>query len=240
MNKVDYGLDAPGVILGSIAAGIAVVAAALLVASAHAFAWLGLALIVTGVATYASSRVGKLGIRDRLFERLALRGDERVLDVGCGRGLLLVGAARRLANGKASGLDLWSSADQLDNRRDATLANAAAEGVTERVEVIDGDMRQMPFEAATFDVVVSNLAIHNVPTSEGRRQAIAEIVRVLRPGGRVAIVDLAFTKNYADWFAEAGLVAVRRVWPARWFFPPLGVVTAEKVATVTMKATTSG
>jgi arsenite methyltransferase len=228
MNKVDYGLDAPGVILGTIAAGTALMGTAFLIPSLHALAWLGLGLVVIGSATYASSRVGKLGIRDRLLERIALRGDERVLDVGCGRGLLLVGAARRLVTGKASGLDLWSSTDQLDNRRDVTLANAAAEGVTERVEVIDGDMRQMPFDTGTFDVVVSNLAIHNVPTSEGRRQAISEIVRVLRPGGRVAIADLAFTKNYATWFAEAGLVAVRRAWPARWFFPPLGVVTAEK------------
>lgn len=228
MEKIDYGLDAPGVILGTLVAAGAVTVLGETVGGLHRISWIGLVLAAAGLAMYSSSRRGKLMIRDRLLDELALREDERVLDVGCGRGLLLIGAAKRLSTGKAFGLDLWSNADQLDNRRDATLANAAAEGVEDRIEVIDGDMRRMPFDAATFDLVLSNLAIHNVPTEEDRRRSVAEIVRVLRPGGRVAIVDLAFTKAYGDWLREAGLVNVRREWPARWFFPPLGIVTAEK------------
>jgi ubiquinone/menaquinone biosynthesis C-methylase UbiE len=185
-------------------------------------------IIAMGVATYWSSRHGKLKLRDRLLEQLALRGDEQVLDVGCGRGLLLVGAAKRLATGKACGLDLWVQADQLHNGRDAALANAAAEGVPERVEVVDGDMRNMPFADGSFDLIVSNLAIHNVPSPDGRQRAIGEIARVLRPGGRVALMDLAFTRQYADWLSDAGLIAIQRTWPARWFFPPLGIVQARK------------
>jgi ubiquinone/menaquinone biosynthesis C-methylase UbiE len=119
-------------------------------------------------------------------------------------------------------------ADQLHNGRDAALDNAVAEGVAERVQIIDGDMRDMPFADSSFDLVVSNLAIHNVPSQEGRQRSISEIARVLKPGGRVALMDLAFTARYADWLRNAGLVEVQRTWPARWFFPPLGIVQARK------------
>jgi ubiquinone/menaquinone biosynthesis C-methylase UbiE len=231
MRRPDYGLDAPGVVLGLPVVGLVALLGALLWSPHPVLIGVGASLSMMGVATYLSSRRGKLTLRDRLLDQLRLRGDEQVLDVGCGRGLLLVGAAKRLTTGKASGLDLWVQADQLHNGRDAALANAGAEGVAERVRVIDGDMRDMPFADSSFDLVVSNLAIHNVPSQEGRQRSISEIARVLKPGGRVALMDLAFTARYAAWLRSAGLVEVHRTWPARWFFPPLGIVQARKPET---------
>jgi arsenite methyltransferase len=93
-----------------------------------------------------SSRAGKLIERDRLLDELPWRGDEWVLGVGCGRGLLLIGAAKRGTIGQAVGLDLWRKQDQAGNDPAATLANAQAEGVAERVELRDGDARQLPFD----------------------------------------------------------------------------------------------
>lgn len=66
-------------------------------------------------------KVGKLRSRDRLLDGLALRGDETVLDVGCGRGLLLIGAAKRLTTGTAVGVDIWQTEDLSGNRPEATL-----------------------------------------------------------------------------------------------------------------------
>lgn len=108
------------------------------------------------------SKVGKLRTREHLLGRITWKGDERVLDVGCGRGLMLIGAAKRLASGEATGIDLWHAEDLSGNRPEATLENARREGVTEKIRVETGDMRQLPFADASFDVVVSRAAIHNL------------------------------------------------------------------------------
>lgn len=132
--------------------------------------WLGVWGLVAGAQAglmVRSSRVGKLRERDRLLDELSWRGDEWVLDVGGGRGLLLIGAAKRLTTGRAIGLDLWRRQDQPGNDPAATMANAQAEGVAERVELRDGDARQLPFGNQTFDLVVSSMALHNIPGAGG-------------------------------------------------------------------------
>jgi arsenite methyltransferase len=234
--RVDYGLDAPGVVRGFAIAGAALAAltVGLVVLGVPALPELtGLSavmFIATVAAMVHSSRRGKLVERDRLLDRLALRGDEEVLDVGCGRGLLLLGAAKRLPRGRAVGVDVWSAGDQSSNRRSATLANAEAEGVGDRVEVLDADMRALPFAEASFDVVVSSLAIHNLPEAGDRERACSEIARVLRPGGRVALLDLRATDEYARALEDFGLVGVERSKRSFRMYPPVRVVTARRPA----------
>src|SRR5579864_2702901 len=71
--------------------------------------------VLESLAIVWSSLVAKLWERDRLLNELLLRGDEKVLDVGCGHGLLLIGAAKRLPRGRAVGIDIWSQVDQGNN-----------------------------------------------------------------------------------------------------------------------------
>lgn len=156
-----------------------------------------------------TTRVGKFAVWDALLASLSLRGTERVLDVGCGRGAVLLLAAQRLTTGAAVGIDLWQTLDQSGNGADATRANAVAEGVLERVELHTGDMRALPFADDSFDVVVSSLAIHNVPDAQGRAEAVQQIARVVRPGGRVLLADFKHVRDYADTLRAAGLVEVR-------------------------------
>jgi SAM-dependent methyltransferase len=226
----DYGIDAPAVIRNLLIAGFAMLVVALLARLGVVPAFLsvnpsatlsirfplvgtglGMGLGFTGGAAwiYLGSRYGKIAERNRLLDRIDWSGDERVLDVGCGRGLLLVGAAKRLKAGSAVGVDLWQAEDLSGNRADVPLENAALEGVGERVSVQTADMRQLPFPDASFDVVVSRAAIHNVYDKPGRRRAIAEIARVLKPGGRALINDIRHLDEYAASFAAAGWRDVR-------------------------------
>lgn len=156
----------------------------------------------TALYLYAT-RAGKFVVWDRLLDDLKLRGDETVLDMGCGRGAVLCAAAKRLPRGRVIGVDLWQ-ADQTGNALETTLANAAAEHVADRVELHTADMTALPLADNSVDVVVSSLAIHNIPTPDGRRQALMEAVRVLRPGGRLAIADLWETGQHAAGLRELG------------------------------------
>ncbi len=142
--------------------------------------------------------------------------------------MLLVAAARRLTTGKAIGIDLWQSADQSGNHPEITLANAEAEGVADRVEVKTGDMRELPFEDQTIDVVVSSLAIHNIPEKEGRARAVGEIARVLKPGGQVALLDFQCTGEYAQTLSALGWSDVKLSGLRFQMFPPVRVVTGRK------------
>ena len=234
--RTNYGLDAPGVVLtlGAIGLVLNVAAFALVVAGSASAARLGRTLLWPGT-TFAlsallmvlSSYWGKGRARDRLLGFLALRGDETVLDVGCGHGLMLIGAALRVPNGHVTGIDLWSQTDQHSNSATATRANAEAEGVSARVTIQNGDMRKLPFADESFDAVVSSLAIHNVPTADERDQSIREIARVVRPGGSVGILDIAHVGDYARVLEISGW-RVERMRVTPWIFPPTRELVARK------------
>ncbi len=232
----NYGLDAPGVVRSLGATGIALIIVGALFRSfgegsiaklGVTLLWPGGSLLATSLLMVLSSKVGKLRARDRLLDRFNLRGDETILDVGCGHGLLLIGAAHRVPRGRAIGVDLWSQTDQYANSAEATLANAEAEGVAERVMVQNGDMRTLPLDDASIDVAVSSLAIHNVPTADDRAKAIREIVRVLKPGGRIGILDIANVGAYATELRAAGCT-IEHNGLCPWIFPPTRELFARK------------
>src|SRR5262249_14288427 len=95
---------------------------------------------------FYTTRRGKFVEWERILDGLHLRGDERVLDVGCGRGAVLTAVAARLTpSGRATGVDIWNAMDQSGNAEGVTLRNAALEGVSDRVQVETADMRSLPF-----------------------------------------------------------------------------------------------
>src|SRR5262245_12125308 len=166
-ERPNYGIDSPAMVIGELAlAGAAGAGAWLLFAlgDPHLFGiplWaislaLGLYLLIMAVGMLDYSLRGKLRIRDRLLRSIVWSGRERVLDVGCGRGLLLVGAARRLTDGRALGVDRWIRGAMGGNGPEAALRNAELVGVADRVEVSTGDARKLPCADATFDVALSN------------------------------------------------------------------------------------
>jgi len=210
-GPADYGLDAPRIVrsMFSRAAWIIAIALVLYVVNRSEYpgpaarmcgvlALIGLIFLGVGSVMVWSSRVAKLRLRDQLLDSLALRGDERVLDVGCGRGLLAIGAAKRLKNGKVIGIDVWNPFDLSGNTPDAAKANVKLEGVTDKVRIENGDAQKLVYPENHYDVVVSSLALHNIPEQAARAQAVREMVRVLKPGGKLAIFDLFRTGEYAE------------------------------------------
>ncbi len=233
-DRLQFGVDAPGVVrnLVLLGGGLLTLALASVALGRHDPIGLelepGISCLASGALMLLSSRFGKRIVARRMIDSLRLRGDEQVLDVGCGRGLLLLEAARRLREGRATGVDLWSRVDQSGNAAEVTAANAARAGLAARVHIDTADMRALPYADASFDVAVSSLAIHNLPDAAARAQAIAEIVRVLKPGGRAALLDFRCTGDYLRALRSGGMLAPRRSWPILLMFPPVRIVRARK------------
>lgn len=223
-----YGVDAPGVLSGLSGAAVAGLAGA---AVGFAVGWwpLGLGLLLAGgyfglnAASFAyTTRRGKFAVWERELDRLGLAGHERLLDLGCGRGAILTAAAARLPAGRVTGVDRWIAKDQSGNSSGTARRNAAAEGVADRVAVVTGDIRQLPFADGSFDAVVSGLVVHNLPDPAGRERAVAEALRVLRPGGELRLADIHETGAYADALRRlgAGRVEVRGLGWRYWYGGP--------------------
>src|ERR1700709_604955 len=160
-----YGIDAPIVPilfgLGALAAGTVVFLAPVTGATGSvtgptaAFVILALCL-----ASFLHSTLrGKFEVWEDLLDAEPLAAHARALDLGCGRGAVLLAVARRLGpGGHADGIDAWSTFDQSGNALEATMANAELESVADLVALYTGDLRELPFADASYDLVVSSLA----------------------------------------------------------------------------------
>jgi SAM-dependent methyltransferase len=235
-GSVNYGQDAPGIRLGML--GIAVAGAIIFIAATHILGdsigklqvlvqALGLLAFLYGAWMGAymtwSTHVGKLRTRDTLLALVGQlrpwKGDESVLDVGCGRGLMLIGAAKLLtASGTACGVDLWRSQDQSGNDPQATKLNAEREGVADRIQIRTGDARELPLPDSSVDVVMSHWVVHNIDAERDRIKALDEMWRVLRPGGVLVLADIAYVENYCDYLKSLdtkSLLMLDGGWEAR-------------------------
>lgn len=220
-SGANYGQDVPYIAVGAVVFGIMTVGlgVGLIIvygATLSVLGWIGLlALTLIGIFAltmagfiFWSSQLGKLKMRDKVIGNINWHGDEMVLDVGCGRGLLLIAAAKQLNTGKAVGIDLWRGNIETNNSPDMVWANAQAEGVADRIDVKDGDARQLPFPDERFDVITSSFMLHHI-NGAGREQAISEMARVLKPGGRLVIVEIAHTGHYVQALQAGGFANVQ-------------------------------
>jgi arsenite methyltransferase len=216
MRRGEYGYDAPYalVIFGSLAVlcgvGAAIAWWQMPIKAATTITLYFVFFLGNATSFCYTTRRGKFLEWDRILDRTHLRGDEMVLDMGCGRGAVLTAVARRLTTGQVTGVDIWSTTDQSGNAMDVTLRNASLEGVGDCVHIKTADMRALPFPDATFDLVASSLAIHNIRSNADRKRAISEGFRVLKPGGRMVIADIRATRIYADALRTLGASNIER------------------------------
>jgi arsenite methyltransferase len=238
MKKPDYGIDAPNVIRNLFIGGVLCAAIALVFPSftiAHLTFLLNPGLfyaaagfIVPAILMLVYAKVGKFRHRDRMLAKFMWTGAENVLDVGAGRGLLLIGAAKRLTTGHATGIDIWNAEDLSGNGPEALLSNIAIEGVAAKTTVKSENARKMSFIGGEFDVVLSNLCLHNIYDVSGRAQACREIARVLKPGGVAIISDFKHTREYAQAFAATAMAVEMCSLDWTGTFPPLRILVGRK------------
>jgi len=176
---------------------------------------------------------GEYAFRCRIVEMADVRAGNNVLDVSCGTGTLVsLLASCAGPDGHVAGIDL--SEQMLDVARHKVRVN--------QVEFVQGNAEDIPFEDSTFDRVTMSLAIHEM-NRKGRINALAQMWRVLKPGGLVVVADmrrpdtgltklgmrfvrLAETDTLADMWQhklvceidEAGFVDIRRHIAGRGFF----------------------
>jgi ubiquinone/menaquinone biosynthesis C-methylase UbiE len=145
--------------------------------------------------------LGRLGsLRSMTLDIAALRPGERVLDTGCGTGELTIAAARRVGKGGVvHGVD--ASPEMIEvARRNARRSAPEIEFHLEPVEA-------MSFPDASFDVALSSFVMHHLP-GDLKQRALLEIRRVLRPGGRIVILDMQpTTRPPRPW--ESGWIVSR-------------------------------
>jgi ubiquinone/menaquinone biosynthesis C-methylase UbiE len=137
---------------------------------------------LTPLFDYVAAALARDGsVKSRVVEMARIERGERVLDVGCGTGTLAIAAARAAPEVQVSGLDADPAI--LSRARD----KAGAAGLS--VAFDEGMSTALPYADASFDAVLSTLFFHHLPDGDKHRTA-RELVRVLRPGGRLVVADL--------------------------------------------------
>lgn len=128
------------------------------------------------------------GFREHTLRHAAIRPGEHVLDVGCGTGVLTRMAADAAgAAGSATGIDPAAKMIQV------------ARETGSRAEFKVAAIEALPFPDASFDLALSSLMLHHLPP-DTKRQGLAEVYRVLKPGGRLTIADFSSPTNPLWWF----------------------------------------
>lgn len=232
-----YGVDALVVAIMLSLSALALLSGTIVNIAQSAPAWISLMMgiwtIVLGysaITFWYATLHGKFLVWARLLDSLHLKGDEDCLDLGCGRGAVLIATALRVPRGHVTGIDLWRSRDQSGNSAEATRKNTELNGVADRITLDTGDMTRLPYEDASFDLVTASVSIHNIPDAAGRKRAVSEALRVLRPGGRLVIADMAKTKEYADVLTDADVpfTSTAAGLHMQWGMMPTTIIKAQK------------
>ncbi len=174
----------------------------------------GVTLATAGFVLYAYYQFSASGgnyqakLWSFLLEHLHWDGSGAALDIGTGNGPLAITLARRHPQARVTGIDYWGKGWEYS--RQVCEANAALEGVADRVTFLKASASDLPFEDGEFDAVVSHFVFHEVADADDKREVIREALRVLRKGGSFAFQDMFWdARLYGD--AET-LLATLQSW----------------------------
>lgn len=132
-----------------------------------------------------------------VLSHLDWNGKGRVLDIGCGNGALAIRIALRYPGATIDAIDYWGA--RWDYSKAVCERNGQVEGVADRLSFEKASASRLPFEDASFDLVVSNLAFHEVADTRQKSEVVREALRVLKEGGHFVFQDLFLVKSlYGD------------------------------------------
>jgi len=154
-------------------------------------------------------RRARAGFISGVTSQMVWKGNEEVLDVGCGSGVLLFACLKQSPDTKGTGIDIYDPYS-FGGTAGVFWKNADIEGLKDRVALQQVDARTMPFENARFDVIVSSLAMHHVGNAAEQEKATREIVRTLKPGGKIAICDVGRALDAPERVLRSSGFNVRR------------------------------
>lgn len=149
-------------------------------------------ILINRVLTRITNLENRLEARERLLSEISLVGTERVLDVGCGSGIFLLGIAHKLTTGKGIGIDIWQE-NAGNCTKEQFWHNAHIEGVAEKVQLEEESICTLPYRDNYFHLITSSLTMHHLRSGKEYHKAINEMKRVLKPQGEVVIYDEPFT-----------------------------------------------
>jgi SAM-dependent methyltransferase len=148
---------------------------------------LGIILILMGVYSLLSYIISIFLIKPTksidFSKMFKLKGNEIILDAGCGLGRATVGIAKLLENGKVIGIDIWDKLEVPGNSPEKAYKNAEIENVKNRVDFRFGDVFDLPFPYDYFDIVICSGLITSFHDNKKKVEAMKNIYHVLKPNG---------------------------------------------------------
>lgn len=141
---------------------------------------------------------GRQRVLDQVLDSLQLQGSERVLDAGSAGGQLGLAAARRLKSGKVIALGETSE-------NEAPRELAKNEGLGDKIRFESADLSKLSYSAANFDCVVASQLTTHLGGAPQRQQAVSELLRVLKPGGRIALHEIGGTADIQRLLEQSNL-----------------------------------
>ena len=137
-------------------------------------------------------------------------------------------AAKKLAHGYAVGVDNWAMSRVAGNDPQSLLSKAAVERVEAKVSPVLVSSVQLPLASGSVDVILSAAALHHLVPKRHREALFAELVRVLKEGGRVGILDAGNGNEYSRLLNRTGMRDIEMHRLRFSSFPPFHVVLARK------------
>ncbi|KAK2964668.1 putative class I SAM-dependent methyltransferase [Blattamonas nauphoetae] len=178
----------------------------------------GTILLIVGLYLSYQTKYGSIRARDMILKEVEdlIVGNEQILDVGTGNGALLVGFAKLLnKGGVAHGVDVFTAVtdDNVSRRKhrkalSLPYRNAKLEGVADRVKIIGGDPRNLPFKTESFDFAILSMLVHNMSAGTLDR-TLVQMTRVVKNGGYVIVHDFWNMTHVEDLLKRFNLEIVK-------------------------------